>query len=72
MGFVSQFFVFFMLQSTDIKDLDLDLELGILNERNLGGQSRQIMLTKVKENENKKQEHFYEFIITEKHQAAQH
>jgi hypothetical protein len=32
--FVSQFFLFFMLQSADIKDLDLDLdlELGILNE----------------------------------------
>jgi hypothetical protein len=63
-----------MLQSTDIKDLDLDLdlELGILNERNLGGQSHQKILTKVKENENKKQEHIYEFIVTEKHQAAQH
>jgi hypothetical protein len=42
-----------MLQSTDKKDLDLELELGILTERNLGGQSRQKMLTKVKENENK-------------------
>ena len=53
----------------EVKDLDLDPELGILDEEAeawVGTVDKKIS-KKLKEKEIKRQEHIYEFIITEKH-----
>lgn len=53
----------------EVKDLDLDPELGILDEEPeawVGTVDKKIS-KKLKEKEIKRQEHIYEFIITEKH-----
>ena len=60
---------FVVFNASDIKDLDLDPELGILDEEAeawVGTVDKKI-LKKLKEKEIKRQEHIYEFIITEKH-----
>ncbi|KAI9556440.1 hypothetical protein GHT06_016228 [Daphnia sinensis] len=58
-----------VFNASDIKDLDLDPELGILDEEAeawVGTVDKKIS-KKLKEKEIKRQEHIYEFIITEKH-----
>ncbi|XP_059350946.1 LOW QUALITY PROTEIN: rho guanine nucleotide exchange factor 28-like [Daphnia carinata] len=58
-----------VFNAADIKDLDLDPELGILDEEAeawVGTVDKKIS-KKLKEKEIKRQEHIYEFIITEKH-----
>ena len=53
----------------EVQDLDLDPELGILDEEAeawVGSVDKKIS-KKLKEKEIKRQEHIYEFIITEKH-----
>lgn len=58
-----------VVNAADIKDLDLDPELGILDEEAeawVGTVDKKIS-KKLKEKEIKRQEHIYEFIITEKH-----
>jgi len=53
----------------DVKDLDLDPELGILDEEAEAwvGTVDKKTSKKLKDKEVKRQEHIYEFIITEKH-----
>ena len=58
-----------VVNAADVKDLDLDPELGILEEEAeawVGAVDKKIS-KKMKEKEVKRQEHIYEFIITEKH-----
>lgn len=58
-----------VVNAADIKDLDLDPELGILDEEAeawVGTVDKKVS-KKLKEKEIKRQEHIYEFIITEKH-----
>lgn len=62
-------FKFLVFNAADIKDLDLDPELGILDEEAeawVGTVDKKVS-KKLKEKEIKRQEHIYEFIITEKH-----
>ena len=57
------------VNAAEVKDLDLDPELGILDEEAeawVGAVDKKIS-KKLKEKEIKRQEHIYEFIITEKH-----